>query len=88
MAQLPETETQTQAARIPESKTETHKATAFLIILEGQFQVFQRFSSSKLVLETVESCFMALNYHENGSTCIPEHQNRNPGTKLLAFQAT
>ncbi len=26
-----------------------------------------RFSSGKLVLETVESCFAALNYYENGS---------------------
>ncbi len=34
----------------------------------GQFQVFQRFSSSKLVLKTVESCFVALNYYGNGST--------------------
>jgi hypothetical protein len=38
------------------------------MIIEGQFQVFQRFSSSKLVLKTVESCFSALNYYENGST--------------------
>jgi hypothetical protein len=35
-------------------------------IIEGQFQAFQRFSSSKLVLKTVESCFVALNYG-NGS---------------------
>ena len=41
--------------------------TAILIIIESQFQVFQRFSSGKLVLKTVESCFVALNYHENGS---------------------
>jgi hypothetical protein len=40
--------------------------TAILIIIE--FQVFQRFSSSKLVLKIVESCFLALNYYENGST--------------------
>jgi hypothetical protein len=46
------------------------KDTAILIIIKGQFQVFQRFSSSKLVLETVESCFVALNYYENGSTRI------------------
>jgi hypothetical protein len=44
--------------------------TAILRIIEGQFQASQRFSSSKLVLETVESCFTALNYYENGSTCI------------------
>ncbi len=42
--------------------------TAILIIIEGQFQVSQRFSSSNLVLKTVESCFMALNYYENGSS--------------------
>jgi hypothetical protein len=41
---------------------------AIPIIIEGQFQVFQRFSSSKLVLRTVESRFTALNYYENGST--------------------
>jgi hypothetical protein len=41
--------------------------TAILIIIEGQLQVFQRFSSSKLVLKTVESCFMALNHYGNGS---------------------
>jgi hypothetical protein len=42
--------------------------TAIPIIIEGQFQVFQRFSSSKLVLEAVESCFVALNYYGNQST--------------------
>jgi hypothetical protein len=42
--------------------------TAIPIIIEGRFQVFQRFSSSKLVLKTVESCFVALNYYGNGST--------------------
>ena len=36
--------------------------TATLIVVEGQFQVFQRLSSSVLVLKTVESRFMALNY--------------------------
>jgi hypothetical protein len=41
--------------------------TAIPIIIEGRFQVFQRFSSSKLVLKTVESCFAALNYYGNGS---------------------
>jgi hypothetical protein len=45
---------------------QTH--TAIPIIIEGRFQAFQRFSSSKLVLKTVESCFMALNYYGNGST--------------------
>jgi len=43
---------------------------AIPIIIEGLLQVVQRFSSSKLVLKTVESCFMALNYHENGSSMI------------------
>ncbi len=42
--------------------------TAIPIIIEGRFQVFQWFSSSKLVLKTVESCFMAFNYYGNGST--------------------
>jgi hypothetical protein len=42
--------------------------TAIPIIIEGWFQVFQRFSSSKLVLQTVESCFVALNYYGNGSS--------------------
>jgi hypothetical protein len=41
--------------------------TAILMIIEGQFQAFQQFSSSKLVLKSVESCFVALNYYENGS---------------------
>ncbi len=44
--------------------------TAIPIIIEGRFQVFQRFSSSKLVLKTVESCFAALNYYGNGSTGV------------------
>ncbi len=43
------------------------QATAILIIIEGQFQTFQRYSSSKLVLKTVKSCFVALNYCGNGS---------------------
>jgi hypothetical protein len=43
--------------------------TAILIIIEGQFQVFQRISSSKVVLRTVESRYEALNYYENSSTC-------------------
>ncbi len=41
--------------------------TAIPIIIEGQFQVFQRFSSSELVLKAVESCFVALDYYGNGS---------------------
>ncbi len=35
-------------------------------IIEGPFQIFQRFPSSKLVLKTVESHFETLNYCENG----------------------
>ncbi len=35
--------------------------------MEGRFQVFQKFTSSKLVLKTVGSCFVALNYYEDGS---------------------
>jgi hypothetical protein len=31
------------------------------------YRFFQRFYSSKLVLKTVESCFVALNYYENGN---------------------
>ncbi len=41
---------------------------AILIIIEGQLQVFQQFSSSKLVLKTVESCYTPLNYYKNGSS--------------------
>ncbi len=40
--------------------------TAIPIIIEGRFQNFQRFSSSKLILITVESSFLALNYYGNG----------------------
>jgi hypothetical protein len=36
------------------------------IIIEGRFS-FSTVSSSKLVLKTVESCFVDLNYYENGS---------------------
>ncbi len=43
-------------------------STAIPIIIEGLFQIFQQFSSSELVLVTVESCFVALNYYGNGST--------------------
>jgi hypothetical protein len=46
-------------------KTVAH--TAILMIMEGQFQAFQWFSSSKLLLKTVESCFAAFNCYENGS---------------------
>jgi hypothetical protein len=48
-------------------------ATAILIIIEGLLQVFQRFSSSKLVLKTVERCFVSLKYYENGSSRAPHH---------------
>ncbi len=41
--------------------------TAILIITEGQFQAFQQFSSSKLVLKAVESFLVAINYYKNGS---------------------
>ncbi len=41
--------------------------TAILNTMEGLFQVFQRFSSSKLVLKTVGSRFAALNCYEHGS---------------------
>ncbi len=45
-----------------------HTSTAILIIMEGRFEVFQRFSGSKLALQNVMSRFATLNYHENGST--------------------
>jgi hypothetical protein len=44
--------------------------TAILTITVGQFQVFQRYSSSKMVQRTVESRFEALKYYENGSMQI------------------
>ncbi len=44
--------------------------TTLLIIIEGQFEVFQRFPSSKLVLKTFKSYFMALDYYMNGSTNV------------------
>jgi hypothetical protein len=37
-----------------------YQGTAILMTIEGRFQAFQGFSSSKLVLKTVESCFAAL----------------------------
>jgi hypothetical protein len=40
-------------------------------MIDGRLQALQRFSSSKLVLETVESRFMTLDYFVNHSrTCI------------------
>ncbi len=55
---------------------EQQTSTDIPIIIEGQFQVLQRFSSSKLVLKTVESCFVALNYYGNGSTqtCVTRRE--------------
>ncbi len=47
--------------------------TAIPIIIEGLFQVFQRFASSKLVLKTVESCFVTLNYYGNGSMNLAQN---------------
>ncbi len=44
--------------------------TVILLTIEGQFSGFRRFSSSKLVLKTVESCFVALDYCENGSILL------------------
>ncbi len=41
--------------------------TVILIIIQGQFEIFQRFSSGKLVLATIDSCFVAPNYYGNGS---------------------
>jgi hypothetical protein len=70
-------------------------STAISIIIDGRFQVFQRFSSSKLVLKTVESCFVALNCYGDGSNGKPtaaqeineliEQENYDPvDTKLRA----
>jgi hypothetical protein len=42
--------------------------TAIPMIFEGLFQAFQQSFSSKLVLNTVQSCFVAPNYYENGSS--------------------
>ncbi len=42
--------------------------TAILIIIEGQFQIFQRFSSTKLVLRAVKTCYVALNCFAYGRT--------------------
>jgi hypothetical protein len=49
-----------------------------LTIFECQFQVFQRFSSSKLVLKTVESCFATLKYYGNG--------NNTPMCRMLCLR--
>ncbi len=45
---------------------------AILIRIGAQFQAFQRFSGSKLVLKAVDSRFVALNYYENGSSSACE----------------
>ncbi len=36
--------------------------------IKVSYRAFQRFSSNKLVLKAVESCFVALEDYENGST--------------------
>jgi hypothetical protein len=56
---------------------------AILTIIEGQFQVFQRFSGSKLALRTVESRHEALNYYENGSLHNLWSHCGNPSFGLL-----
>ncbi len=55
--------------KIPSSSEHT----AIPMIIEGELQDFQRFSSSKLVLKTVESCFVALNYYGNDSMHMHRH---------------
>ncbi len=64
--------------------------TAILTIFEGRFPIFQRFSSSKLVLKTVKSRFVALNYYENGSmylvSQVPIQAFLN--TDISMFQST
>ena len=42
--------------------------TTLIIIFDSQFQLFERFSSSRSLLKTVESCFETLNYAANWST--------------------
>ena len=63
--------------------------TAILITMEGLFQVFQRFSSSKLVLKTVGSRFAALNCYEHGSRTIYYWRNiesiQNHSTKAQVW---
>ncbi len=44
--------------------------TAILIIVEGQFQVFQLFPISKLGLKPVERCFIAFNYYGIGARIL------------------
>ncbi len=56
-----------------------------LIIIEGQFQAFQRLSSSKLLLQTVESCFAALNSYKNGSSDKLESAMETAESLLVFF---
>jgi hypothetical protein len=65
-----------------DTRMENHSYT--LIIIEGQFRIFQRFASSKLVPKTVYSSFAALNYYENG--CIRYYGLHNNWHPLLGFQ--
>jgi hypothetical protein len=60
--------------------------TAFLMIFEGQFQVFQRFSSSRLVLKTVRSRFTAIKYYAIGR--YPDFRARSAASgheKLIMY---
>jgi hypothetical protein len=59
--------------------------TAILIIIEGQLQAFQRFPSSKLVLQTVGSRFVTLNYYENGSKTTCTHAQARTLTNTCSF---
>ncbi len=52
-----------------------HSRTGIFKIIESQFPAFQRFSSSKLVLKTVESRFSALRYFENLSNACSSFNN-------------
>ncbi len=49
---------------------DNHVCTAISMRIDGRFQIFQRFSRSELVLQTVESRVEDLNYYENGSICM------------------
>ncbi len=61
----------------------SHSPTAILKIIEGLFQVFQGFFSSKLVLKAVESCFVALNYHESGSSLSHSPTENTPHVSMV-----
>ncbi len=43
--------------------TRSREGTAILIKIDGQLQVFQQFSRSKLILKAIEICFKALSYY-------------------------